>query len=124
MTMPYPGFPTDLQPQSTVLLTLASGTGRMNENVWDNRFQYIDDLKMMGAEIVITGSVATVEGPVKLTGAKVFARDLRAGAAMVIAALAASGISEVTDVRAIERGYENFEEKLRSLGAEISKIED
>lgn len=124
MTMPYPGFPTDLQPQSTVLLTLSSGTGRMNENVWDNRFQYIDDLKMMGAKIIITGNVATVEGPSKLTGAKVFARDLRAGAAMVIAALAASGTTEVTDVRAIERGYENFEEKLRSLGAEISKIED
>ncbi|MHB8962024.1 MAG: UDP-N-acetylglucosamine 1-carboxyvinyltransferase [Saccharofermentanales bacterium] len=124
MTMPYPGFPTDLQPQTTVLLCLAKGTGRMNENVWDNRFQYIDDLKMMGADIVITGKVATVEGPVKLTGAKVTARDLRAGAAMVIAGLAAEGSTEVADIRAIERGYENFVNKLRALGADISKIEN
>lgn len=124
MTMPYPGFPTDLQPQSTVLLTIAEGTGRMNENVWDNRYQYIDDLKMMGANIVITGNVATVEGPCKLTGAKVAARDLRAGAAMVIAGLAAAGSTEVSDVKAIERGYECFEQKLRSLGADITKKED
>ncbi|MHB1452936.1 MAG: UDP-N-acetylglucosamine 1-carboxyvinyltransferase [Saccharofermentanales bacterium] len=124
MTMPYPGFPTDLQPQTTVLLCLAAGTSRMNENVWDNRFQYIDDLKMMGAEIVITGKVATVEGPVNLTGAKVTARDLRAGAAMVIAGLAAEGSTEVSDIRAIERGYENFVNKLRALGADISKIEN
>ena len=124
MTMPYPGFPTDLQPQTTVLLCLASGTGRMNENVWDNRFQYIDDLKMMGAEIVITGKVATVEGPVNLTGAHVNARDLRAGAAMVIAGLAAQGTTEVSDIRAIERGYENFVLKLRALGADITKIDD
>lgn len=124
MTMPYPGFPTDLQPQSTVLLTQAEGTGRMNENVWDNRYQYIDDLKMMGAEVLITGRVATVEGPCKLTGARVTARDLRAGAAMVIAGLAAAGTTEVADVRAIERGYENFECKLRALGADISRTED
>jgi UDP-N-acetylglucosamine 1-carboxyvinyltransferase len=124
MTMPYPGFPTDLQPQTTVLLCLASGTGRMNENVWDNRFQYIDDLKMMGADIVITGKVATVEGPVNLTGAHVNARDLRAGAAMVIAGLAAEGSTEVSDIRAIERGYENFVLKLRALGADITKIEN
>ena len=124
MTMPYPGFPTDLQPQSTVLLTQAEGTGRMNENVWDNRYQYIDDLKMMGADIVITGRVATVEGACKLTGAKVAARDLRAGAAMVIAGLTAAGATEISDVRAIERGYECFEHKLRSLGADITRTDN
>lgn len=123
-TMPYPGFPTDLQPQATVLLCLANGTGKMNENVWDNRFQYIDDLKMMGADIMVAGKVAIVQGPVNMTGAKVTARDLRAGAAMVIAGLAAEGSTEICDIRVIERGYENFVNKFRMLGADISKIEN
>ncbi len=123
-TMPYPGFPTDLQPQATVLLCLANGTSKMNENVWDNRFQYIDDLKMMGADIMVEGRVAIVQGPANITGAKVVARDLRAGAAMVIAGLAAEGSTEIYDIRLIERGYENFVSKLRLLGADISKIEN
>lgn len=123
-TMPYPGFPTDLQPQATVLLCFANGTSNMNENVWDNRFQYIDDLKMMGADLMVTGRVAIVQGPVNITGAKVTARDLRAGAAMVIAGLAAEGFTEVCDIRIIERGYENFVNKLRLVGADISKIEN
>jgi UDP-N-acetylglucosamine 1-carboxyvinyltransferase len=123
-TMPYPGFPTDLQPQTTALLCISEGTGRMNENVWENRFQYVDDLKIMGADILVTGRVAIVQGPANLTGAKVVARDLRAGAAMVIAGLAAQGTSEISEVRAIERGYENFVSKLRSLGADITKIEN
>lgn len=123
-TMPYPGFPTDLQPQTTALLSIASGTGKMNENVWESRFQYVEDLKMMGADIMVTGRIAIVQGPAKLTGAKVIARDLRAGAAIVIAGLAAQGTTEVSEVRAIERGYENFVKKLRMLGADISKLEN
>ncbi len=123
-TMPYPGFPTDLQPQATVLLCLAKGTSKMNENVWDNRFQYVDDLKMMGADIMVEGRVALIQATGNLTGAKVVARDLRAGAAMVIAGLSAEGATEVCDIRVIERGYENFVYKLRSLGADISKIEN
>jgi len=123
-TMPYPGFPTDLQPQTTVLLCTAEGSSRMTENVWDNRFQYIDDLKTMGAEIMISGHLALIEGCVKLTGAKVTARDLRAGAAMVLAGLAAEGTTEVCDISKIERGYEQFVNKMRSLGADITRIEN
>jgi len=122
-TMPYPGFPTDLQPQATALLSISKGTSRMNENVWENRFQYTDDLKAMGADIIVSGRIAIIQGPANLTGAKVLARDLRAGAAMVIAGLAAEGTTEVSEVRTIERGYENFVNKLRALGADISKIE-
>lgn len=123
-TMPYPGFPTDLQPQATVLLALASGTSKMNENVWDNRFQYVDELKMMGADIMVEGRVAIIQEISNLTGANVLSRDLRAGAAMVIAGLSAEGTTEVRDIRIIERGYENFVNKLRFLGADISKIEN
>jgi len=122
-TMPYPGFPTDLQPQTTVLLCTAIGSSRMTENVWDSRFQYVDDLKMMGADITIAGHVALIEGSTKLTGATVTARDLRAGAAMVLAGLAAEGTTEVQDIAKIERGYENFISKLRALGADISRFE-
>lgn len=122
-TMPYPGFPTDLQPQTTSLLAIAKGTSRMNENVWENRFQYTDDLKAMGADIIVSGRIAIIQGPANLTGAKVVARDLRAGAAMVIAGLAAEGTTEISEVRTIERGYENIVNKLRMLGADISKIE-
>ncbi len=122
-TMPYPGFPTDLQPQTTVLLCTAVGSSRMTENVWDSRFQYVDDLKMMGADITIAGHVALIEGSTKLTGATVQARDLRAGAAMVLAGLAAEGTTEVQDIAKIERGYENFVGKLRTLGADITRFE-
>ncbi|MGI6334548.1 MAG: UDP-N-acetylglucosamine 1-carboxyvinyltransferase [Saccharofermentanales bacterium] len=122
-TMPYPGFPTDLQPQTTVLLCTAQGNSRMTENVWDNRFQYIDDLKIMGANILISGRLALVEGGNPLTGAKVFARDLRAGAAMVLAGLVAEGTTEVNDVSKIERGYESFVRKLQDLGADITRID-
>jgi UDP-N-acetylglucosamine 1-carboxyvinyltransferase len=122
-TMPYPGFPTDLQPQTTVLLCTAQGSSRMLENVWENRFQYVDDLKMMGADIVIAGHVALISGNSKLTGATVIARDLRAGAAVVLAGLAAVGETEVLEINKIERGYENFVAKMRMLGADITRIE-
>ncbi len=122
-TMPYPGFPTDLQPPTTVLLCTAQGSSKMTENVWDNRFQYIDDLKTMGADIMIAGRLALIEGGNPLTGAKVFARDLRAGAAMVLAGLVAEGTTEVNDVSKIERGYESFVKKLQDLGADITRID-
>ena len=122
-TMPYPGFPTDLQPQTTVLLCTASGSSRMTESVWDNRFQYIDDLKIMGADILISGKLAVIEGGHKLTGAHVSARDLRAGAALVLAGLSAEGTTEIDEISKIERGYENFISKLRNLGADITRIE-
>ncbi len=118
-TMPYPGFPTDLQPQATTLLTSASGTGRMIESVWENRFQYIEELQTMGANIVTSGKLAVVQSS-QLRGGTVYARDLRAGAALVTAGLAASGVTTVTNVYAIERGYENFVEKLRSVNAQIT----
>lgn len=123
-TMPYPGFPTDLQPQTTVLLSTARGGSKMLENVWENRFQYVDDLKTMGADIMVAGHVAIIAGDSQLTGAKIMARDLRAGAAMVLAGLAADGETEVTDINKIERGYENFVEKMRRLGANITRTED
>ena len=122
-TMPYPGFPTDLQPQATVLLCLAEGSSKMMENVWDNRFQYVDDLKMMGADIMASGKLAVIQGGNPLTGAKVTARDLRAGAAMVMAGLAAEGVTEVVEINKIERGYERFVNKLQSLGADISRLD-
>ena len=122
-TMPYPGFPTDLQPQTTVLLCLCDGISRMSENVWENRFQFVDDLKMMGANVTASGHMAIVEGPVKLTGAKVTAHDLRAGAAMVLAGLIAEGMTEVCEVRVIERGYENLVGKLKTIGANITRVE-
>lgn len=123
-TMPYPGFPTDLQPQVTTFLTMANGMSRMYENVWENRFQFVDELKLMGADITIADHVALVNGPTQLTGARVKARDLRAGAAMVIAALMAHGESEVYNIEAIERGYEKFVEKVTKLGGDIHLAED
>lgn len=123
-TMPYPGYPTDLQPQATVLLCAADGTGRVIENVWENRFQYIDDLKRMGANIFTSGKLAVIQGGKALRGAPVKARDLRAGAALVMAGLAAGGITRVSNVYAIERGYEHFIEKLRKIGAEIDVVPD
>ena len=117
--MPYPGFPTDLQPQTVALLCLAEGQSKMYETIWDNRFQYIDELKKMGANITISGKVALISGPAKLTGACVRARDLRAGAAMVLAGLIAQGKTEIYDIHVIQRGYENFVQKLMKLGAKI-----
>ncbi len=121
-TMPHPGFPTDMQPQMTVLLALANNTSIVTEGVWDNRFRYVDELRRMGANIQVDGKVAVVEGKGSLTAAPVKATDLRAGAAMLIAALAANGESQIEDIYHIERGYEEIEEKLRALGADIRKI--
>lgn len=118
-TLPYPGFPTDLQPQATTLLVRAHGLSKMFENVWDNRYQYIDELKMMGAQITVAGKMALVQGPTQLTAARLKARDLRAGAAMLLAALAADGESEVYNIHVLERGYENFMAKLQGLGVRI-----
>ena len=121
-TLPYPGFPTDMQPQMSVLLALAEGTSTVTESIFENRFKYADELSRMGACIKVEGNSAIIDGVKKLTGARVSAPDLRAGAALVIAGLAADGITVVDDIVYIQRGYENFEEKLRSLGAEIEKV--
>ena len=122
-TMPYPGFPTDMQPQITTVLCLAEGTSLVTESVWNNRYRYVDELKRMGAHIQVDGKVAVVEGVGKLTGAPVKACDLRAGAAMVVAGLAAEGVTDVEDVSHIERGYEDIVEKLISVGADIRRVE-
>ncbi|MCL2838313.1 MAG: UDP-N-acetylglucosamine 1-carboxyvinyltransferase [Oscillospiraceae bacterium] len=120
-TLPYPGFPTDLQPQILTLLTLAEGTSIVTEGVWDNRFRYVDELIRMGANVMVDGKVAVVEGVKRLSGSPVAATDLRAGAAMLIAALAAHGVTEIHDLTHIDRGYENFEQKLKALGAQITR---
>ena len=122
-TMPYPGFPTDMQPQITTVLSLARGTSLVTESVWNNRYRYVDELKRMGASIQVDDKTAVVEGVDHLTGAPIQACDLRAGAALVIAALAAQGESEISCVQYIERGYENIVEKLRLLGADIRAVE-
>lgn len=122
-TMPHPGFPTDMQPQMTTLLTTARGTSIVTEGVWDNRFKYVDELRRMGADIQVDGKVAVVEGVATLTGAPVKATDLRAGAAMLIAALMAHGTTEIEEIYHIERGYEDIIEKLRCLGAQIQKVD-
>ena len=123
-TLPYPGFPTDMQPQITVALGLAKGTIIVTESICENRFKYVDELARMGANIKVEGNTAIIDGAEKYTGARISSPDLRAGAALVIAGLAAEGITIVEDVHFIERGYECFEEKLRSLGAMIEKVED
>ena len=123
-TLPYPGFPTDMQPQITAVLCLAEGTSLVTESVWNSRYQYVDELKRMGAHIQVDDKTAVVEGVDHLTGAPIQACDLRAGAAMVIAALAAQGQSEISCVQYIERGYEDIVEKLRALGADIRSVED
>lgn len=120
-TMPHPGFPTDMQPQISTLLCLAEGTSIVTEGIFDNRFRYVDELRRMGANISVDGKVAVIEGVGSLMGAPVTAPDLRAGAALVIAGLAAKGVTEIEDIYHIERGYECFGEKLRSLGADIEK---
>ena len=121
-TMPHPGFPTDMQPQIAVLLSLAEGTSIINENVWDNRFRYVDELKRMGAQISVDGKLAVVEGVDHLDAAPVKATDLRAGAALVIAGLCANGVTQIENIQQIERGYENIEGKLRNLGADIRRV--
>ena len=121
-TQPYPGYPTDMQPQIAVTLALAEGTSIVTESIFENRFKYADELSRMGACIKVEGNSAIIDGVNKLTGARVSAPDLRAGAALVIAGLAAEGITIVDDIVYIQRGYENFEEKLRSLGAEIERV--
>ena len=121
-TLPYPGFPTDMQPQMSVALVLANGTSMVTESIFENRFKYADELSRMGANIKVEGNSAIIDGVKKLTGARVSAPDLRAGAALVIAGLAADGITVVDDIVYIQRGYENFEDKLRSLGAEIERV--
>ena len=121
-TMPHPGFPTDMQPQIAVLLSLAEGTSIINENVWDNRFRYVDELKRMGAQISVDGKLAVIEGVDHLDAAPVKATDLRAGAALVIAGLCANGVTQIENVQQIERGYENIEGKLRNLGADIRRV--
>lgn len=123
-TQPYPGFPTDLQPQILTLLTVADGTSIVTENVWDNRFKYVDELNRMGANISVDGRAAAVEGCGQLTGSPVYATDLRAGAALVIAGLMAHGVTEIYNLKYIDRGYENFESKLRNLGAQITRRDD
>ena len=121
--MPHPGFPTDMQPQMAVLLALADGTSVINEGVWDNRFRYVEQLTRMGADIQVNGTVAVIQGVEELIGSPVRADDLRAGAAMLIAGLAARGTTEIENVVYIDRGYENFVEKLRALGADIYRKE-
>lgn len=123
-TLPYPGFPTDMQPQITATLALADGISIVTESIFENRFKYVDELARMGASIKVEGNTAVIEGVKKFTGARVSSPDLRAGAALVIAGLAADGFTVIEDVHFIERGYERFEEKLRSLGAMIEKVED
>ena len=121
-TLPYPGYPTDMQPQIGVVLALARGTSTITESIFENRFKYLDELARMGAVIKVEGNSATIEGVEKFSGARVSAPDLRAGAALCIAGLAADGITIVDDIVYIQRGYERFEEKLRSLGGMIEKV--
>ena len=121
-TMPYPGFPTDMQPQIAAVLCLANGTSVLTEGVWDSRYRYVDEFRRMGAHIQVDGKVAVIEGVPALTGAPVHACDLRAGAAMVIAGLAAQGVTEVDGIYHIERGYENLVGKLAGVGADIRTI--
>ena len=121
-TMPHPGFPTDCQPQFAALLMSVPGTSIINENVWDNRYQYVSELIRMGAQISVEGRLAIIEGGAPLTAAPVKATDLRAGAAMIIAALEIKGITEISSIQYIERGYEDVVEKFRALGADIKKV--
>ena len=121
-TLPYPGFPTDMQPQMAVILGIAEGTSTVTESIFENRFKYVDELTRMGANIKVESNIAIINGVTRYTGARVSAPDLRAGAALVIAGLAADGVTVVDDIVYIQRGYENFEEKLRSLGAEIERV--
>ncbi len=121
-TLPYPGFPTDMQPQICALMCLADGISMLSESVWDNRFRYVEELKRMGASIKVDGKTAVIEGGVPLSGANVRATDLRAGAALVIAGLAVNGHTEIEDIYYIERGYDDIVHKLQGVGADIRKV--
>ncbi len=121
-TLPYPGYPTDMQPQIGVTLALAKGTSTITESIFENRFKYLDELARMGANIKIEGNSAIIEGVEKLSGARISAPDLRAGAALCIAGLATDGITIIDDIKYIQRGYERFEEKLQSLGGVIERV--
>ena len=123
-TLPYPGFPTDLQPQMGVVLSLANGTSIINESIWDSRFQYTDELNKMGAKITAQGKTAFFEGVEKLYGAPVYSSDLRAGAALVIAGTVANGVTEIYNLEHIDRGYEDIEGKFRKIGANIKRIKE
>ncbi len=121
-TLPYPGFPTDLQPQMGVVMATAKGTSIITESIWDSRFQYTEELNRMGAKITAQGKVAFFEGVDKLVGAPVYATDLRAGAALIIAGIVAEGETQIYNIEHIDRGYENIEEKFKALGAKIKRI--
>ena len=123
-TQPYPGFPTDLQPQMGVALAVANGTSRIIENIWESRFQYTDELNKMGANITAQGKTAFFEGVEKLYGSPVYSSDLRAGAALIIAGIIAEGKTEIYNLEHIDRGYENIEEKFRNLGAKIERVKE
>ena len=123
-TLPYPGFPTDMQPQFVALLAAANGTSIVTESVWESRFQHVDELKRMGADVTIEARNAIIKGVPNLTGAPVRATDLRGGAGMVIAGLMADGVTEITDIQYIDRGYEMMEEKFRALGADITRVDN
>ena len=122
-TLPYPGFPTDLQPQMGVVLATANGTSIINESIWESRFQYTAELNKMGANITAQGKTAVFEGVEELSGAPVYATDLRAGAALIIAGIEAKGTTELYNLNHIDRGYECIEEKFRKLGANIRREE-
>ena len=122
-TMPYPGFPTDMQPQIAAVLCLAEGTSVITEGVWDNRFRYTGEFRRMGAKIQVDGKIAIIEGVPQLMAAPVEACDLRAGAALVVAALAAPGVSEAGNIRHVERGYEDIVAKLTGIGAQIEVVD-
>ena len=122
-TLPYPGFPTDMQPQISVTLALSKGTSIVTESIFENRFKYVAELSRMGAKIRVEGNTAIIDGVETFAGAAIAAPDLRAGAALVIAALVADDYSTISDIKYIQRGYEKFEEKLQALGAHIEKVE-
>lgn len=122
-TLPYPGFPTDMQPQMTVVLGVAQGTSTVTESIFENRFKYVDELTRMGGDVKVESNIAIISGVKSYTGARVSAPDLRAGAALVIAGLSAEGITIVDDIHYIQRGYENFDKKLEGLGAQIQKVD-
>ena len=121
-TLPYPGYPTDLQPQMGVVLSIADGTSIINESIWECRFQYTEELNKMGAKITAQGKSAVYEGVKSLNGAPVYATDLRAGAALIIAGIIANGETQLYNIEHIDRGYENIEEKFRNLGANIQRV--
>ena len=123
-TLPYPGFPTDMQSQMGVILSIADGNSTINESIWDSRFQYTEELNKMGAKITSQGKTAFFEGVKELKGAPVYASDLRAAAALVVAGIVAKGTTEIYNLEYIDRGYENIEEKFRSLGAKIKRVEE